>query len=281
MGRGGTPSPGGQCSPIRRRCEGRQLGSWVGLQRYPPDQTALPSTPLGKAAQFTCTPYARRKPQIFNLVRTKAKACSTEVGKNASPNSAEKNVSIALAECSPAAEPRAHPVVPSSDKPHAKGKPEKEKQNLQKVKKNQPKPLFAGAQQNREGPVRPGWEKQTPLHPRQRRGTSPHPGLWSRGPSDPSRAGRYLHPTAQQSKHFPLKSAQLQSRASAYAVSTSQARNGGAALQWGDRTSGCPKQPLSWHATYHITWSSVRHLCPWQGGWNYMILRSLPTLSIL
>lgn len=138
-------------------------------------------------------------------MRTKAKACSTEAGKNASPNSAEKNISIALAECSPAAEATCTPALPSSDKPHAKRKLEKEKQNLQEGKKNQPKPLSAGAWQKREG-----LGKTNPAPPQTMQGHVPPPQAVEQGslrPTQHSRAGRYLHPTAQQSKHFPLKSA--------------------------------------------------------------------------
>jgi len=81
-----------------------------------------------------------------------------EAGKNLSPNRAEKNVSIALAESRALLSSRratCTPVLPCSDKPHAKGKLEKRSRTRRKEKKKKKKPrhLSAGAQQKREAPI--------------------------------------------------------------------------------------------------------------------------------
>lgn len=86
----------------------------------------------------------------------KAKAHSTETGKNLSPNREEKNISIALAESRvllSSCRATCTLALPCLDKPHAKGKLEKRSRTHRQGKKKPQPPLFAGALQKREGPV--------------------------------------------------------------------------------------------------------------------------------
>lgn len=123
----------------------------------------------------------------------KAKAHSTEIGKNLSPNREEKNISVALAESRvllSSCRATCTLTLPCLDKPHAKGKLEKRSRTHRQGKKKPPTTSL------RRGPaekgracqphqVCPDWEKHNQLHPGKRGGKSPQPGLWSRGRSSP------------------------------------------------------------------------------------------------
>ena len=113
----------------------------------------------------------------------KAKACSMEVRKNLSPNRAENNVSIALAESRAllfSCRAMCTPTLPCSDKPHAKGKLEKRSRTHRKGKKTPEQALFAGAQQKREGPIGHTKSatagKNNQLHPGKHGASPPTPG---------------------------------------------------------------------------------------------------------
>lgn len=208
----------------------------------------------------------------------KAKAHSTEVGKNLSPNREEKNISIALAESRvllSSCRAMCTLALPRLDKPHAKGKLEKRSRTHRQGKKTPNHLSLQGPSRKGKGlsatPSLPWLGKTQPAPPWKTRGQVPSPRAVEQGslqPPDPrgsSRAGRQLHPTPQQSKHFLLKSAKLQSSASAYAGGTNQAqtgvqsRGGGTGPLEGTAPAPLaqlspPSSLLSWHVAHWPKW---------------------------
>jgi len=188
--------------------------------------------------------------------------------------------------CSLAAEPRAHPYCHAQTNRTQKESWKREVELVErkrKRKKNRGTSLQGPSRKGKHPsatPSLPWLGKTNPAPPWETWGQVPPPRAVEQGSPQPpaprgsSRAGRSLHPTAQQSKRLLLKSAKLQRCASAYAGGTSQARTRVQPREAGTGSVegtapmplaqlGPPSSPLSWQATHRPRRGHLRLLANW------------------